>query len=153
MKATVQALQEGRWQTYKLESAAFDFQSLLQSLTLRVYPEAFYIGQMQVDEQGQEFREGSGVMVYKKGRVYEGGWVGDQREGRGYERYSNGNRYEGEYKKNKAEGKGVYRWANGEEYDGEWVYGLKQGYGVWRGIHDDSYIGEWRQSKAEGYGV
>ncbi len=53
-------------------------------------------------------RTGMGVMLYKKARLYEGFWAGDNRHGRGTERYSNGNQYHGDFKKNKPDGMGIY---------------------------------------------
>ena len=50
----------------------------------------------------------TGVMFYKKNRIYEGDWANDVRSGKGYERYSNANKYEGEFQNGKAHGKGVY---------------------------------------------
>jgi hypothetical protein len=66
-------------------------------------------------------------MLYRKCRLYEGYWAGDNRHGKGMERYSNGNRYEGDFAKNKPDGKGIYAWVNGEVYEGEWKIGLKEG--------------------------
>jgi len=42
-------------------------------------------------------REGIGIMIYTKGRVYEGYWENDKRHGEGYERFANGNIYIGGY--------------------------------------------------------
>lgn len=136
---------------YKMESNMFDYEQIKQSefFSMKKYQDSFYRGE--VNDHGQ--REGYGVMVYRKNRVYEGQWLCDLRHGKGYERYSNGNTYEGNFANGKAEGKGVYHWANGEVYDGEWHQGVKEGYGMWKGIYGDSYMGQWSKSKAHGHGV
>lgn len=124
---------------YQMESNMFDYEQIRQGefFSMKKYSDSFYRGE--VNDHGQ--REGYGVMVYRKNRIYEGQWLNDVRHGKGYERYSNGNTYEGNFINGKAHGKGVYHWANGEVYDGEWQKGVKEGYGMWKGIYGDSYMG------------
>jgi len=78
-----------------MESAVFDFSEIQKSekYGIKKYQDAVYRGELNGGK-----RDGYGVMLYRKNRLYEGCWVKDLREGRGYERYSNGNRYEGEFK-------------------------------------------------------
>lgn len=135
---------------HAMESGTFDFEEIKQRDTfgIKMFKDSCYKGELLNNK-----RNGAGVMIYRKCRLYEGYWQGDNRHGKGMERYSNGNRYEGDFKANKPHGKGVYTWVNGEVYEGEWANGLKQGQGIWKGIFGDSYIGEWKESKADGYGV
>jgi uncharacterized membrane protein YkoI len=80
---------------YTMESNMFDFEEIKKGsfFSLKKYQDSFYRGE--VNEQN--LREGYGVMVYRKNRVYEGQWAADQRHGKGYERYSNSNTYEGDF--------------------------------------------------------
>ena len=90
------------YEDYTMESNMFDYDLVKQSesFALKKYQDAIFRGEIQ---QGK--REGYGVMVYRKNRVYEGQWVNDYREGKGMERYSNGNKYEGDFYHGKAHGK------------------------------------------------
>ena len=76
---------------YKMLSKIFDYEKIRkdESFGLKKYQDAVYRGQLSSNNK----REGFGVMVYRKNRVYEGQWKGDYRDGKGYERYSNGNLY------------------------------------------------------------
>ncbi len=135
---------------YSMESGVFDYEQVKASdkFGIKMYKDSVYRGELVNNK-----REGRGVILYRKARLYEGFWLNDNRCGRGMERYSNGNKYEGEFKGNKPHGKGIYTWLNGEVYEGEWANGLKEGQGIWRGIFGDSYIGSWKESKADGYGI
>jgi hypothetical protein len=63
---------------------------------MKRYRDALYIGQVADNEKKQ--RQGTGLMLYSNGRLYEGDWREDKREGRGYERYQNGSIYTGQFK-------------------------------------------------------
>jgi len=88
--------------------------------TILKFQDAHYLGEIQ-----DGLRHGKGIMKYKSGRIYEGGWSSDFREGRGYERYANGHTYEGCYLKGKPHGYGIYSWTESESYEGEWYMGAK----------------------------
>ena len=124
---------------YTMESNMFNYEEIMKlpNFGIKKYQDSVYRGELTSDNR----RQGWGVMVYRKNRVYEGQWENDLRQGKGFERYPNGNTYEGDFFNGKAYGKGVYHWANGEVYDGEWKKGVKDGYGMWRGIFGDSYMG------------
>lgn len=59
---------------YKMESAMFDYQkvSKFDDFGIKKYNDAIYRGQLKAGK-----REGYGVMVYRKNRVYEGFWTND----------------------------------------------------------------------------
>jgi len=88
-----------------MESTVFNYEELRRSenFGIKMFKDAVYRGEL---VNGK--RIGMGVMLYKKARLYEGFWAGDNRHGRGTERYSNGNQYRGDFKKNKPDGMGIY---------------------------------------------
>lgn len=57
---------------YKMESNMFDYEELKKGKTfgIKKYQHSIYRGELTSDDR----REGYGVMVYRKGRVYEGTW-------------------------------------------------------------------------------
>ena len=79
---------------YMMESDIFDYTGIkkLPNFGIKRYNDSIYRGELVMNR-----RQGLGVMVYRKARVYEGYWDKDARNGVGMERYSNGNRYEGEF--------------------------------------------------------
>ena len=56
---------------YKMESNAFDYEEIRNSETfgIKKYADSVYRGELKDNK-----REGVGVMVYRKNRVYEGTW-------------------------------------------------------------------------------
>ena len=77
-----------------MESNLFDYDEVLasESFGIKMFKDSCYRGELVKNK-----RAGRGVMVYRKARLFEGWWDGDNRCGRGMERYSNGNRYDGEF--------------------------------------------------------
>ena len=63
-------------------SSVFDFSEVkkIETFGIKKYNDAIYRGQLVGGK-----REGMGVMVYRKNRVYEGEWFNDVRNGKGYE--------------------------------------------------------------------
>jgi hypothetical protein len=61
-----------------MESNMFDYEQIKQSqfFGMKKYADSVYRGELTEHNK----REGFGVMVYRKNRVYEGFWVNDQRE-------------------------------------------------------------------------
>jgi len=60
-----------------MESNMFDYEEIKSSeyFGIKKYADSVYRGQLTEDNK----REGFGVMVYRKNRVYEGTWEGDHR--------------------------------------------------------------------------
>ena len=87
-------------------SNEFDYEEVrkLENFGIKQYKDCIYRGQLNDNRQ----REGLGVLVYQKGRVYEGEWIKNKRSGRGYEIFTSGNSYHGSYDDGKPNGKGVY---------------------------------------------
>lgn len=73
----------------------FDYEQIKASqfFGIKKYADSVYRGEL----NAENLREGYGVMIYRKNRIYEGTWLNDLREGKGHERYSNGNTYEGDF--------------------------------------------------------
>lgn len=86
---------------YTMKSDLFDYNELtkLPHFGIKRYNDSIYRGELQ-----QNKRQGFGVMVYKKARIFEGQWDKDARNGQGMERYSNGNVYFGQFLNNKPHG-------------------------------------------------
>ena len=78
--------------------------SLLNLVHIK-YNSSEYIGQVL-----NGLRNGTGRLIYKSGRRYEGQWDSDQRHGQGKEIYANGDSYVGNFAHGKADGKGIYTW-------------------------------------------
>ena len=57
---------------YKMESNMFDYEEIKKGQTfgIKKYQDSVYRGELTQDNR----REGYGVMVYRKNRVYEGIW-------------------------------------------------------------------------------
>ena len=88
----------------------FPINSLKESKELKVkyYKESTYYGEV---HNGK--RHGTGVLVYRCGRVYEGEWMHDQKRGYAAEKFPNGSVYKGQYLNGKPSGTGTYIWGNG----------------------------------------
>jgi len=103
---------------------------------------------------------GKGLLQYKHGDMYKGGYKNGKRNGKGTYFFRNGNIYVGYYKDDVKCGRGVYLWKNGNRYDGEFRNDMMHGLGryYWRiyskrGITESNwYEGEWRNDKKGGLG-
>ena len=60
----------------------------------------------------------SGVLTFRDGSKYVGGFVGGKMSGQGTLAWANGDKYVGEFRNDKMDGQGTMSWANGDRYVG-----------------------------------
>ena len=75
----------------------------------------------------EQKKNGTDIIRFKSGAIYEGGLKDDKYDGKGVYKYKNGDKYEGDYKDGKKEGKGVYYYKRGDRYEGEYKNDEKEG--------------------------
>ena len=69
---------------YRPVGGGLSMKDLRQSplFSVKKFNDAIFMGEL-IEKSG--LREGTGIMVYKNGRIYEGKWAKDSRSGKGYE--------------------------------------------------------------------
>ena len=67
----------------------------------------------------------SGVLTFRDGSKYAGGFVGGKMSGQGILAWANGDIYVGEFRNDKMDGQGRMSWANGDRYVGRFKDGVR----------------------------
>jgi len=67
----------------------------------------------------------SGVLTFRDGSKYVGGFVGGKMSGQGTLAWANGDKYVGEFRNDKMDGQGTMSWANGDRYVGRFKDGVR----------------------------
>ena len=67
----------------------------------------------------------SGVLTFRDGSKYVGGFVGGKMSGQGILAWANGDMYVGEFRNDKMDGQGRMSWANGDRYVGRFKDGVR----------------------------
>ena len=67
----------------------------------------------------------SGVLTFRDGSKYAGGFVGGKMSGQGILAWANGDIYVGEFRNDKMDGQGTMSWANGDRYVGRFKDGVR----------------------------
>ena len=99
--------------------------------------------------------QGTGVITYASGDVYEGELVDGVRDGVGVYNWANvqEDAYAGAFVNDAVDGLGVKRWADGATYYGERRAEAREGYGVFLYADGGGYEGAWRSGAPDGHGV
>ena len=97
--------------------------------------------------------KGNGVMVYKNGRTYEGGFNQNAPDGYGEELFENGDSYKGKYKKGFKVGDGIYSYFNGDLYKGEFADNKPSGKGILTLKNGSVFEGNFKDGKCNGKGI
>lgn len=116
--------------------------------TSGIFKDSQYFGEF---HNGQ--LQGKGIMMYKNGRVYAGGFVNNAHEGLGEEWYDNKDFYVGKYHKGFKSGQGVYTYANGDVYKGDFSENKPNGRGKLTMKNGCLYSGQFKSGKCEGKGT
>lgn len=106
-------------------------------------------------------RNGDGVLIDEKGKIYEGKFVDNAKHGHGIEIYPNGNIYIGNFDNNKKHGQGMFYWFTlspphkekakyVEFYSGKWWGGLPDGNGSHQKNTGDIYDGNFKNGLKHG---
>jgi serine/threonine protein kinase len=91
---------------------------------------------------------------YHDGTKYYGKFVnGIPANGRGIMLFRSGNRYDGGFRDGKRNGCGTLTFANGRQYMGQFQNDHFNGQGVWVSGNGDRYIGAFKDNKCHGKGV
>ena len=96
-----------------------------------------------------------GIMSYKDGPKYIGGWKDDKRDddGNALLIFQDKNPvYQGNFKNDKFHGEGAIQWSNNTWYKGQWKNGKKEGHGVMVYQNKMKYEGEFKNDERNGKG-
>jgi hypothetical protein len=109
-------------------------------------------GEYEGDLNAEGERDGSGIMKYLEGDVYEGEWKEDVMEGLGTMVYDDGDKYTGHFLQGNFDGAGEYWYRNGDHYKGEWKNDAFDGDGMYSDHKGSKYEGAWKEDKMHGRG-
>lgn len=120
-----------------------------------------YEGTMRVVRPGfdprdprHSYREGTGVLKYPGGELYEGAWKMNRRTGPGYMSTPKGYRFQGEWKDDQMQGRGHETFSNRSAYDADYADSMPDGVGVL--LYTPStgyrYEGEFKNGRRHGKG-
>ena len=115
--------------------------------TTGLFKDCQYIGEFNMGKL-----HGRGLMIYKGGRVYEGGFSHNAPDGHGEEVYENGDKYIGNYRKGFKFGKGFYIYSNGDIYQGMFAENKPNGLGKLEMKNGSIYEGDFKSGKCNGRG-
>ena len=97
--------------------------------------------------------DGTGILYFSNGDVYDGEWRGYYREGKGKLKFADGSTYIGEFEKSLFNGKGIMTYINGDSYEGDWKDNRSDGVGRYSFYFGDKYEGEFQDGNFHGDGV
>lgn len=94
------------------------------------YEGGTYTGEIDLETKKPD---GSGMMYYSDGSMYDGNWKNGLPDGDGEMTYQNGDTYNGQWKEGKREGYGTYVWCDDRQYIGYYKDDLRNGEGEYVG--------------------
>ena len=94
-----------------------------------------------IDANGNS--QGTFIVHYATGNVFEGNYENDLRNGNGKYTWSDGSVYEGNWENDYQNGYGKYTWSNGHVYEGNYENGARNGYGKLTLSNGSVYEGNW----------
>ena len=115
-------------------------------------------GQFEYPHRSEEFTESIQEYVWDKTKQFQFVYTGQFKhgtevfDGTGMIIFNNGAIFEGYFKDNKKNGPGRYIWSTGSYYIGDWRDGKREGYGELIKPNGDIYKGYWRDNKRDGSG-
>lgn len=116
------------------------------------YEGGVYTGEIDLDTKKPD---GSGIMYYSDGNVYDGSWKNGKPDGTGLMTYKNGDTYDGQWKDGKRDGYGTYTWKDNRKYIGYYKNDMRDGRGEffgWTGfIKEYGWSGDYTGTSKENY--
>ena len=138
-------------------SSARNCSALAVRKNLEMIQDEIYFGFMYItykySDPIQNTKEYKGVILYKNGGYYIGGFLQGKPSGKGRKITPELTIYEGDFRNGYEEGNGKCNFENGASYEGEWKSGRQNGFGIEDVPSSHHYEGEFKNGKKSGKGT
>ena len=115
-----------------------------------VFPDGSkYCGEFKVTENQPVVREGTGIMHFSNGSVYEGEWQGDKMHGKGKLTYANGSSYDGQFENGQYCGDGTLTFSDGSMCQARFLNDKPQGPSRMVDANGHSWVAVWDADTAQ----